>query len=435
MGKGKDSIEIEISPIAGCRVAYTINNRQPVRSTYIGNQPLFYMDYDENFEEEELLDEFLLDLLEEDIVQLKNEMMACGHAPAEFASSDNDRLDEFREDADFVTKPNPSFNGKKSGEKLSSVLKTFEKSRLGLTYLSFMEEHNIRIVYSDQVSASLYDKEAALIMINPILDETLQILLLAKEARTVWQHKNGVLIHPLTFYPDQAVLVHRVQKVDVVLSMIRIAWELRLADRKEAWTHLEHSSLSDIARTFGREASSCFLNLDNGMAAAAAFESWFLSDRCKQYDRALIQEMLADYKGYIFDKDEESSRTITMNLIQTLGKMPYGKNYLAEHAYQIANDPVFCEVRDRSNANFLWFIKFEHSFRDAEQELQNAHGVSGHSDHCDFSHTLLEESHEQQEFDNVISLSRESITAHNHKTVSQNGSNGEIIYLQSWLRK
>ena len=29
-------------------------------------------------------------------------------------------------------------------------------------------------------------------------------------------------------------------------------------------------------------------------------------------------------------------------------------------------------MRDRANANFLWFIKFERSFRETEQELQNS---------------------------------------------------------------
>ena len=36
-----------------CRVAYTINNTQPVISTIIGDQPLFYMDFDYSYEDEE----------------------------------------------------------------------------------------------------------------------------------------------------------------------------------------------------------------------------------------------------------------------------------------------------------------------------------------------------------------------------------------------
>jgi len=54
-----------------------------------------------------------------------------------------------------------------------------------------------------------------------------------------------------------------------------------------------------------------------------------------------------------------------------LGEQPYGKNYLARFTDLIINDPLFTDVRDRSNANFLWFVKFEHAYNEAEQDLQN----------------------------------------------------------------
>ena len=80
--------------------------------------------------------------------------------------------------------------------------------------------------------------------------------------------------------------------------------------------------------------------------------------------------MLSDYQGYVFDMDD-ATQNITPTLIAALGEMPFGKNYLAEHAATIMNDPIFSDIRDRSNANFLWFIKFERSFRETEHDLQN----------------------------------------------------------------
>jgi hypothetical protein len=56
--------------------------------------------------------------------------------------------------------------------------------------------------------------------------------------------------------------------------------------------------------------------------------------------------------------------------------MPSGKNYLSKLVSQITEDPLYAEVRDRSNANFLWFIKFERSFRDSEQNLQKSRDLS-----------------------------------------------------------
>jgi hypothetical protein len=52
-----------------------------------------------------------------------------------------------------------------------------------------------------------------------------------------------------------------------------------------------------------------------------------------------------------------------------LGKMPFGANYLEKNVTQIIADPIFTDVRDRSNANFLWFIKFERSFTEAERDV------------------------------------------------------------------
>ena len=144
-----------------------------------------------------------------------------------------------------------------------------------------------------------------------------------------------------------------------------------------AWARLEESSFADLTRAFAREAYLDFRTLNNGQAASAVFEGWFLSDRCRHEDRNLIQHMLSDYRGYMFDS-EAASRTVGADLIMALGSMPFGKNYLAPFVATILADPIFAEVRDRSNANFLWFIKFERSFREAEQDLQTMEPIPGH---------------------------------------------------------
>ncbi|HRQ61581.1 MAG TPA: hypothetical protein PLO23_08755, partial [Alphaproteobacteria bacterium] len=124
---------------------------------------------------------------------------------------------------------------------------------------------------------------------------------------------------------------------------------------------------------FAREAFLDFRTINNGVACAAVFESWFLSERCQIQDKRLIQQMLADHQGYVFDLDKVS-KGLTPEIIAALGSLPFGKNYLAVHAGTILSDPIFTDVRDRSNANFLWFIKFERSFRETEQVLQTSEG-------------------------------------------------------------
>jgi hypothetical protein len=153
--------------------------------------------------------------------------------------------------------------------------------------------------------------------------------------------------------------------------MVRVGWELRLAGDATAWDYLEQNGHHDLTRAFSREALTDFRSLNNGRAATAAFEAWFISERCRAHDRKLIQQMLADYQGYVFKAGhEETSKMLTQQLISSLGTVPHGKNYLVPHAGTILSDPIFTEIRDRSSANFLWFIKFEQSFRTAERDLQ-----------------------------------------------------------------
>jgi hypothetical protein len=240
--------------------------------------------------------------------------------------------------------------------------------------IAHAEKYGTKIIFTRQVREAQYDRTSAEIQINPDLSEKNRILLCARELRRVWQHRQGVLVNPVTFHPDHAVLINRVQIADVTVSMIRIAWELYLAGETGAWERLEHSSMSDLARAFARESHVDFRRLNNGMAMSAVFEAWFLSERCQHEDRRLIQQMLADYQGCVFSS-EQASKKISSELIAALGAVPYGKNYLAPYVATITGDALFTEVRDRSNANFLWFIKFERSFRETEHNLQQAENV------------------------------------------------------------
>ena len=149
-----------------------------------------------------------------------------------------------------------------------------------------------------------------------------------------------------------------------------MAWELQLAGEKDAWERIENSSFADLGRAFVREAYTDFRTINNGLATTSVFEAWFLSERCRHVDRTLIRQMLADHQDQVFDV-ENIQHSITPNLLAALGEMPFGKNYLSKHADTILTDPIFTEVRDRANANFLWFIKFERTFRETEHDLQS----------------------------------------------------------------
>ena len=348
-----------------CRVAYTINNMQPVACTIIGDQPLFYMDFDAELDADALLGEGDMDILEGELKTLKTQIESFDKFSQTFAQDPEKCFQEFLADKEIITTRNSAEN-KFDLEALTSII---NKSRLGEFYLGFAAQHNVSFIYSSQIAEADYDRRAGAILVNPNLDMPDQVLLAGRELRRHWQHRQGALIHPLTFHPDNAILINRAQVADLSVSMVRLAWELQLSGVKAPWERIENSSMADLGRALAREAFLDFRTLNNGEASAAVFESWFLSERCRAEDKKLIQQMLADYQGYVFDL-ETAAQGITPTLISALGTMPYGKNYLAGHSSTIMSDPVFTEVRDRSNANFLWFIKFERSFRETEQELQ-----------------------------------------------------------------
>ncbi len=376
-----------------CRVAYTINNHQPVASTIISNQPLFYMDFESSFYEDEedmSFDAADIGILDQEIRDFKTELEAF-----ERFSSEANTIDSAEKVETFL-KNKTTFSVKTKDQPIhqndiQNLIDDLQKSRLADAYIECVQTHNVKIAYCNQIEKAHYDRQSAQILINPALEEVEQKLMLTQELRRHWQHRQGALINPLMFHPDNAVLVHRAQMADLATSTVRIAWELQLSGDKAVWERIENSSMEDLARAFAREAFLDFRTINNGQAAAATFEAWFLSERPQMQDKILVNQMLADYKGYVFDKDAVA-HAITPSLIAALGVMPFGKNYLAEHATTILSDSLFTEIRDRANANFLWFIKFERSFRDAEtdseQELQhcksssaNAHSRDGMSNH------------------------------------------------------
>ena len=434
-----------------CSVAYTINNSQPVACTIIGEQPLFYMDYESDYieEEEGLFEDADFAILENELRELKREINAFDRFSEDFSDDADNRVAAFLEDKDIMFDA-----ARKDSKDIKTLIKTLNESRLASAYIECAEEYGVELSYNAQIENGAYDRKNAKIFINPTLNEADQVLMATQELRRHYQHRKGALIHPLMFHPDNAILVNRAQICDLVVSMIRVAWELQLAGNKDVWTRIENSSMADLGRAFAREAYLDFRTINNGEASAAIFEAWFLSERCRSQDKILIQQMLSDYQGYVFDL-EEATQNITPTLIAALGEMPFGKNYLAEHAVTIMNDPIFSDIRDRSNANFLWFIKFERSFRETEHDLQNeSHLTFGtrpddlktKTQDGNYGDTTQEDfawDNREQQSAEIITLfadeengdkSKKSAKKLSPKSRSKrtNKESAEIIYLRSW---
>ncbi len=359
------------------RMAYSVNNWQPVECTLISDQPFFYMDDVCDLEDDGILtDDFLEDhdmisdgVLLSEIAQMKEKIEAYERLSDTHKKNNDHCLKEFKTDSE-----NFSSTNKRTSNSLESIEKVLLKSRMGHELLKFAHSKNIVIEVTKQSDTAHYDKSAGKIFIRSDLVITDQVLLLVQELRRFWQDAHGAMLDPLSLHPDQAILANRAQKADLAVTVIRCAWEMKLQGESAIWSRIENSSLADLGRALAREALTDFRTLNNGRALSAVFETWFLSERCRYEDKTLIQAMLADYRGYIYD-NTEASQKISIDLICKLGEQPFGKNYLASYAQMILSDSLFTEVRDRSNANFLWFIKFERTFKETEQELQSSQPI------------------------------------------------------------
>ena len=352
------------------KVAYSINNWQPVECTHISDQPFFYMDESHEIDEAILSEEFF----DEDINNVKEQIRALEieYSHKEFKSRDDlksQRLKEFNLDIDYITQ---DYIDEKSDE--DALLQVISKTMYGQALLDYAQKGSLELNLSKNIAQSYLDVAASKIFINKNLDFNEQIILAITELRRHWQQGQGANLNPLKLSPDCAILINRAQKADLALATIRLAWELKLQNYNDLWERIKISSVSDLAHAFECESKNDFRSLNNGKASSAVFETWFLSERCDHEDKILVQNMLSDQKAYKFDMKSENESYIT-SIITAIGAQPVGKNYLNQYAHYIVHDGLFTEVRDRSTANFLWFIKFEHRFEEAECELQSSGAI------------------------------------------------------------
>lgn len=356
-----------------CKCSYVLGDKGfTALSNIVDTSPLFYADADYSddvlFEEEFLeLEELRAELLEGEAQELvKDQHKRAYKANKHLAGYTKAPIEKtFFENKTDILSSKP----KSSEYTCQDIVALMNKTSVGTTLHSFAAEHGITFKNSNHVSNVFYDRDNKTILINTKISKTYALLGAVKALRQVFLHKNGLLIHPLNFHPDDAILLNRLMSADLQVIQCRFAWELKLQGETKPWEDLMSSVCHDLAASFAREAISDFRSLTNGKASLACLENWFLSGRCKATDKVLIQSMLADHNGLVFDHPE-TSKTASYEIIASLGEMPNGKNYLSTIIHQISEDPLYTEVRDRSNANFLWFIKFERSFRESEQNLQ-----------------------------------------------------------------
>jgi len=194
------------------------------------------------------------------------------------------------------------------------------KSRTGEMLLRDASERGLKIFFDPQTPQSqFYPRgESCVIVLNPERPRGDLIGTLGRELRRAWQYYRGALTNPMSFEPDEAVLVNRAQQADAFMMSVK-----------------------------------------------------FFEGSCtKAHDKRIIHQMLLDDAGYM--KVAHKGSRADMDLFRKLGELPQGANYLSIRSKRAPTDMCYSTVEDRSNANFLWFIKFERSFQEKELQMLQA---------------------------------------------------------------
>ena len=346
----------------------------------VSDQPMFYIDDSAEAYEE---DAFLADV---DLIEtLKTRIDAYDKTAKSLTAKISEPTQSVFDDV---------FSSQKQEYTIEDILTYGSQSATFAAYVNHLKDNNVTFITKDTVESALYDRGMQLICVNPHLSLDKAVMALATPLRLAFHHKQGALINPLRFQPEDAVLINRLLAADAKTTALEMAWELRLAGQTTAWDTMMSGSDYDLCSAYGMEAMTNFCSLKNGLAARSTFEKWFISGRCKSFDRGIIQVMLGNKVDLIFD-DEDTSRTIATDVVARMGNRPTGKNYLSPIVTQIMVDGLYTEVRDRSNANFLWFITFEKRMNEVEQELQDdglldtkASSKSKASNHGSTSHII-----------------------------------------------
>jgi hypothetical protein len=323
----------------------------------VSDQPMFYIDDSaEEFEAED--DAFLADV--ELIETLRSRMDAYDKT----AKSLTSKIIEPTQDVfDAV------FSVTNDVYTITDIIDYGSQSATLASYIDHLQSLGVTFMVDATVAGASYNRAMQVIAVNPHLSLSAAIMAMAEPLRMAFHHKQGSLINPLRFQPEDAVLINRLLAADSKILSMELAWELRLAGQGGVWNSMMNGADYDLCSAYGMEAMTNFRSLKNGLAARSTFEKWFISGRCKSLDRGIIQIMLGNKVDLIFD-DEDTSRMIATDMVARMGNRPMGKNYLSSIVTQVMVDGLYTEVRDRSNANFLWFITFEKRMNEVEQELQ-----------------------------------------------------------------
>lgn len=336
----------------------------------VGDQPLFYIADSADAEDMALMDE----LFGDESFTSDESLIASLRSRIE-AYDNSARSVEVEIMEPTTTSFDKAFQADQKSLSLSALIEKASISGTFRSYYAHLTQNAVSFELSQNIAGATYDRVTKTVKINTCLSDNRAICLMIRAMRLAWHHTQGTLMNPLRFQPEDVIVMNRLSVADQDVAMVAVAWDLRLAGLEDVWATLMNSPDHDLCVAYAMEAMMNFRSIASGLAARASFEKWFISGRCKSLDRQIIQLMLSHNADYIFE-DEDVSRMIATDTIAKVGARPMGKNYLTPIVTNVMTDGLYTDVRDRANANFLWFIQFEKKMGEAEQSLQQGGKLS-----------------------------------------------------------
>lgn len=251
------------------------------------------------------------------------------------------------------------------------------------------EDLRTEIAFDDQTIVSQFYPEQNTITLNPDRPVAELACVLVKEMRRAYQFQSGNLHNPMNFAPDDAILINRAQQADALMMAIRVAWELKLLGQNQMWEFMTAAPFSDVTRTFEIHAQNDFRTLNDGRASRAAYDKWFDDHRTKIHDKRVIHQMLLEDTRYAEQRRDQIT-PLTEQMLFNMASVPGGKNYMSLKGHRAPMHAEYMDVEDRSNANFLWFVKFERNFQEKETEMMMEESLALSAEVIDFSRRAME---------------------------------------------
>lgn len=318
------------------RLAYIYKGYQPTLCTYISDEPYFYS----TETKEESFDDFL------DVIMSETPTSVWPRSSGVSYGSDKETT--------YTTLPNIY-----DSTQLDLVSLLDDISSVG--YISSLLH---RYAFTTNEFVKQVEVANGEVQINPKLSKEDALVAII---HAVKQHEHRTSYELNQLMPDDLVKHRIVETIDTWYSILRACWELKLLGKTSYWA--EHYQLhSELFSGYELCVKRDFRYLKNKEGINLLCQQMLLLERgyIERSLKTLVAELLRESYMSVSDKKGEA---FTKSFSKTLKQLD--SNSIIDGLLTVLYNPKnnfeeYITTINRTTQNFIWFIKFELSFREYE---------------------------------------------------------------------